>query len=31
LARIHSPSAPAFGTGNVEHDGTLPSLAAIIA
>src|ERR1700681_3398144 len=31
LARIHSPSAPAFGTGNVEHDDPLPSLAAIIA
>src|SRR5450631_4567649 len=31
LARIHSPSAPAFGNGNVEHDGTLPSLATIIA
>ena len=31
LARIRSPPASTFGTGNVEHDGTLPGLAAIIA
>src|SRR6202035_4592772 len=31
LARVRGPSASTFRTGNVEHDGTLPSLAAIIA